>query len=75
MCTTTNTIVEAKGSIARPAFRMAIGQLADYARLVEPTPVRAILVPQKPRADLLRLAKREGITVIWSDDVGFDNAA
>jgi hypothetical protein len=35
---TTNTLIEAKSSVARTAFRMAIGQLADYARLVKPVP-------------------------------------
>lgn len=64
---TTNTLVEAKGSISRPAFRMAIGQLADYARLVKPSPRRAILVPEKPRRDLIRLAHSQGVGVIWAD--------
>jgi hypothetical protein len=68
---TTNTVYEAKGSVARPAIRMAIGQLADYARLVQPSPSRAILVPQEPRADLLDLAGSQGITVVWPDSVGF----
>jgi len=67
---TSNTVVEAKGSIARPAIRMAIGQLADYARLVEPYPQRTILVPQQPRPDLLELAKSQGITVTWPDGNG-----
>jgi len=64
---TTNTMVEAKGSISRPAFRMAIGQLADYERLVEKSPHKAILVPEEPRPDLLRLAESQGIEVIWPD--------
>jgi hypothetical protein len=69
---TTNTIFEAKGTIARPAFRMAIGQLADYARLVEPAPRKAILLPEKPRADLLSLATGERIEVVWTNgDGGF----
>jgi hypothetical protein len=67
---TTNTLVEAKGSIARSAFRMAIGQLADYARLVNPAPQRMILVPERPRPDLLSLAKGEGISVTWPDGNG-----
>ncbi len=67
---TTNTLVEAKGSISRPAFRMAIGQLADYARLVDPPPRRVILVPQEPRTDLLELAKSQEIAVIWPDAEG-----
>lgn len=67
---TTNTLIEAKSSIARPSFRMAIGQLADYARMVKPAPKRAILLPEKPRSDLLKLAKSQGISVIWADGKG-----
>ena len=67
---TTNTIIEAKGSNARPAFRMAIGQLADYARLVEPAPAKLILVPEQPRPDLLQLAASQGIGVVWRDGNG-----
>jgi hypothetical protein len=67
---TTNTIVEAKGSNARPSFRMAIGQLADYARLLVPPPAKLILVPQKPRPDLLRLAASQGIGVAWRNEEG-----
>ncbi|HTZ85072.1 MAG TPA: hypothetical protein VMB05_00250 [Solirubrobacteraceae bacterium] len=63
----TNTLIEAKGSTARSAFRMAIGQLADYARLIDPSPGRVILVPDRPRDDLLRLADSQGIAVIWRD--------
>ncbi len=69
---TTNTLVEAKGSIARPAFRMAIGQLADYARFVDPPPKKVILVPEAPRRDLLVLAQSQGVEVTWPDgDNGF----
>lgn len=68
---TTNTVYEAKGSVARPAIRMAIGQLADYSRLINPEPSRAILVPQRPRGDLLALAKSQEISVVWADRTGF----
>jgi hypothetical protein len=67
---TMNTLVEAKGSVARSSFRMAIGQLADYARLVKPSPKKAILVPERPRPDLVKLAKSEGIGVIWPKSSG-----
>lgn len=67
----TNTVIEAKGSVSRGAIRMAIGQLADYARLVDPSPSRVILVPEEPRADLLNLAASEGITVTWPDGDGY----
>ncbi|HEV3071962.1 MAG TPA: hypothetical protein VGY76_11120 [Solirubrobacteraceae bacterium] len=68
---TSNTLYEAKGTVARPAIRMAIGQLADYARLIKPTPGKALLVPQEPRVDLLALLAREGIAVVWPGADGF----
>jgi hypothetical protein len=67
---TSNTLVEAKGTVARGAFRMAIGQLADYERLVRPAPKKKILVPEEPRPDLLKLAKSQGIGVTWPDGNG-----
>jgi hypothetical protein len=67
---TTQTLVEAKGSVARPAIRMAVGQLADYARL-KPRARTAILLPQQPRRDLLDLADSQGIDLIWPEENGF----
>lgn len=68
---TARAIIEAKSSVARPAIRMAIGQLADYARLMQTRPkTRLILVPEKPRADLLALAKSQKIKVTWPDGAG-----
>jgi len=67
---TTNTLIEAKSNASRQAIRMAIGQLADYARLVKPAPKRMILLPEKPRSDLIKLAKGEGIGVIWANAAG-----
>jgi hypothetical protein len=69
---TSNTLVEAKGTISRSAFRMAIGQLADYERQVTPAPEKVILVPEQPRPDLINLAKSQKIRVTWPDgDGGF----
>jgi hypothetical protein len=67
---TTNTVVEAKGSVSRNAIRMAIGQLADYSRLLDPPPAQLILVPEQPRPDLINLAKSQGIGVTWPDGEG-----
>ena len=72
---TTNKLYEAKGTVTRNAFRMAIGQLADYARLITPTPARAILVPEEPRPDLIALAHRQGIEVVWLTDDGHVSSA
>ena len=72
---TEGVLYEAKGSISRPAFRMAIGQLADYARLIDPLPQKRILLPERPREDLLRLAAGLGIGVIWrEEDASFISA-
>jgi hypothetical protein len=67
---TSNTLVEAKGSISRPAIRMAIGQLADYARQVEPQPTKMVLLPERPRDDLIDLLESQGITATWPDGAG-----
>ena len=63
-------LVEAKGSVTRENVRMAIGQLADYSRFMDHS-VRAILLPSKPRADLLALSESQGCAVIWPDGDGF----
>lgn len=68
---TTNTLYEAKGSVARAAIRMAVGQLADYARLIPTVPQKALLVPERPRPDLLELLKRESISVTWPEGAEF----
>jgi len=59
-------LVEAKGSVTRENIRMAIGQLADYSRFLDES-TRVILVPSKPRADLIELAHSQGCTVVWKD--------
>jgi hypothetical protein len=71
---TTNTLFEAKGSIARPAIRMAIGQLADYSRLIKSEPSKAVLLPERPRADLLALLRNEQIAVWWRDGEAFQTS-
>jgi hypothetical protein len=72
---TTNSLVEAKGSVTREAIRMAIGQLADYRRFVGKDATPAILVPERPRQDLLSLLESQGIEAIWPSPRGFDDTA
>jgi hypothetical protein len=72
---TADTLVEAKGSVSREAIRMAIGQLADYRRFVEGKSRAAVLVPEKPRADLLALLESQGIDAIWPRRDGFEDTA
>ena len=45
---------------------MAIGQLLDYQRHISPKPKKiAILVPKKPREDLMNLLDSLNIMVIY----------
>jgi hypothetical protein len=71
---TSGTLVEAKGSVARESIRMAIGQLIDYRRFA-PEGVRlCVLVPERPRDDLVRLLESAGIDAIWPAEGGFDSS-
>jgi hypothetical protein len=44
---------------------MALGQLLDYRRFIDPPPARAVLVPHKPADDLIDLLAACDIGVIW----------
>lgn len=69
---TTGLLVEAKASTQRASIRMAIGQLADYARGMDPRPkARAVLVPERPSGDLVNLLDELDIAVIWETKAGF----
>jgi hypothetical protein len=64
---TTNTLYEAKGSVGRGGIRTAIGQLADYRRFIQPSPKLGVLLPSRPRDDLIDLLRSAGIEVVWRD--------
>lgn len=72
---TDHVLYEAKGTVTRVAMRMAIGQLADYGRLIEPPPARVILVPELPRTDLVALAASQAIRVMFPDGPAFVDAS
>jgi hypothetical protein len=62
----TGLLVEAKAAATRPSIRMAIGQLADYVRCINPPPkARAVLVPERPVDDLVELLDALDVAVIW----------
>lgn len=63
-------LIEAKGSVTRENVRMALGQLIDYNRFVG-AKYRAILVPSKPRPDLIELVKAAGQVIIWPEWNGY----
>jgi hypothetical protein len=64
-------LIEAKGSVDRQSIRMAIGQLIDYRRFVTPAPRCALLVPSRPRDDLVALVSAAGMELIWEKDSVF----
>lgn len=70
---TANTLVEAKGSVSRQSIRMAIGQLTDYKRFADPQARVGVLVPERPRPDLLALLKSAEIEAIWPEGSGFED--
>jgi hypothetical protein len=67
---TRNNLLEAKGTVTREAIRMAIGQLADYRRFIEPRPSCGVLLPERPRADLVMLLTTEGLAIVWPVEDG-----
>lgn len=66
-----NLLIEAKGTVERGSVRMAIGQLADYRRFFIDASC-AILVPSKPREDLLNLCDSQSVSVFWPTVIGFE---
>jgi hypothetical protein len=72
---TRNNLIEAKGTGSRGEVRMAIGQLFDYRRFVDPTPACAVLLPLRPRDDIEELLRSADIAAVWKDGETFaDNA-
>jgi hypothetical protein len=63
---TTLELVEAKGNVTRDQIRLAVGQLLDYGRFVE-AKTRAVLVPSRPRDDLLAYLKSVDVNAIYPE--------
>ncbi len=62
-------LIEAKGEITRDSIRMAIGQLADYGRFLEPSR-SAVLLSERPPRDLEDLLGSAEIGVVWETTGG-----
>jgi 5-methylcytosine-specific restriction protein A len=64
-------LIEAKGSASREDVRMAIGQLYDYDLLTHEAGKGksdlALLLPERPSADVERLLDSLKIGLIWRD--------
>lgn len=62
----TKTLHEVKASARRDDIRMAVGQLLDYRRHIDVPDLRlAILVPDRPSADLIDFAHSVGAGCTW----------
>ena len=59
-------LVEAKGLVTREQLRSAVGQLLDYGRFVG-AKTRTVLVPTRPRADLLAYLAYAGVSAVYPD--------
>ena len=64
-------LIEAKSSCTRNSIRLAIGQLLDYQRFVNPERM-AILLPDKPKQDLCDLLQSLDIQLIYKDKNTFN---
>jgi hypothetical protein len=68
-------LIEAKGTTNRMSIRMAIGQLTDYRRFVEPTVRCAVLLPSQPRDDLAKLLSYAHIDLYYPEGPAFQRIA
>lgn len=50
---------------------MAIGQLLDYARYIDPSPTKYILLPSEPPPDMTTLVNELDIGIIHAHEGGF----
>jgi hypothetical protein len=67
---TSGDLIEAKGIATRENIRMAVGQLLDYGRFVEHK-TKTVLLPSKPRKDLIRYLNALEVEVVYPDGVGW----
>ncbi len=71
----TGWVVEAKRSSSRGYVREALGQVLDYANVVEESgrvAVPVILLPGRPAEELVRLLARYGVTLVVRDGSSFE---
>jgi hypothetical protein len=61
---TKRELIEAKGTVNRDVLRQAVGQLLDYQRFASAASL-AVLVPTRPRADLIDYLHSMGIRIIY----------
>ncbi len=57
-------LIEVKSSIERNVMRLALGQILDYAKALNPKS-RAVLVPCEPPRGIFELFRDHGVRIIW----------
>ncbi|MFF0741551.1 restriction endonuclease [Streptomyces sp. NPDC004111] len=65
MDVTGNRLIVVRHSTTRDSVRSAVGELLDLRRHFTPTPALAVLVPERPRQDLVDLCSSLLIEVVW----------
>jgi hypothetical protein len=68
---TSRELVVAKGVVTREQLRSAVGQLFDYGRFVT-AELRAVLLPTKPRPDLLAYLTHVGVDAVYPVGDGWE---
>ncbi|WP_210085557.1 hypothetical protein [Mycobacterium sp. OAE908] len=67
---TIDDLIEVKSSVERSTMRLALGQILDYAKIINPTN-RTILVPRRPVRGIIELFHHHGVRVVWRDGQTF----
>jgi hypothetical protein len=70
---TARDLIEAKATVSREHLRTAVGQLLDYGRFADASQM-TVLVPSRPRPDLLAYLSSVGIAAVYPYDDGWERA-
>lgn len=66
-------LYEAKAAAGREEIRMAIGQLLDYRRYIDPSReglILTVLLPERPTEDLIAFLEFEGLNLVYETEPG-----
>ena len=70
---TARDLIEAKATVSREHLRTAVGQLLDYGRFADAQQM-TVLVPSRPRPDLLAYLSSVGIGAVYPKGDGWERA-
>ena len=66
----TGTLYEVKATSTREAVRMALAQLLDYRRHLDPNLRHAVLLPSRPSEDLISLLREHSVACVYETTNG-----